>query len=128
VLQTETFVVFIDAALQRKKGAYRKRNISSGVLYLYLNTSGFWPRVRARALRAPVFLDSLPRPTGRSAPPRPSQLRCSPKINKIYRTLSLEPPHRSFADPSGNIVGSKLCTGATLDPNFFVFSFYYIIF
>jgi hypothetical protein len=24
----------------------------------YLYTSGFWPRVRARALRAPVFLDS----------------------------------------------------------------------
>jgi hypothetical protein len=23
-------------------------------------TSGFWPRVRARALRAPVFLGSLP--------------------------------------------------------------------
>ncbi len=31
-------------------------------------TSGFWPRVRARALRTPVFLDSLPRPTGRCAP------------------------------------------------------------
>ena len=30
-------------------------------------TSGFWPRVRARALRAPVFLGSLL---------RPSQLRC----------------------------------------------------
>jgi hypothetical protein len=33
-VQTETFVVFIDAALQRKNGAYRERNISSGVLYL----------------------------------------------------------------------------------------------
>ncbi len=36
---------------------------------LICNTSGFWPRVRARALRAPVFLGSLPRPTGRCAPP-----------------------------------------------------------
>ena len=27
-----------------------------------LTTSGFWPRVRGRALRAPVFLGSLPRP------------------------------------------------------------------
>ncbi len=57
--------------------------------------------------------------------------RCSPKINKIYRTLSLAPrppPHRSFADPSGNIVGYKLCTGTTKGPNFFVFSFFYIIF
>ena len=46
-------------------------------------TSGFWPRVRARALRAPVFLDSLRRPTGRYAPPRPSQLRCSPKNKNL---------------------------------------------
>ncbi len=42
----------------------------------YTVTSGFWPRVRARALRAPVFLGSLPRPSGRCAPPRPSHLRC----------------------------------------------------
>jgi hypothetical protein len=34
-----------------------------------LFTSGFWPRVRARALRAPVILISLPSPTGRCAPP-----------------------------------------------------------
>ncbi len=27
----------------------------------FQNTSGFWPRVRARALRAPVFLGSLTR-------------------------------------------------------------------
>ncbi len=30
---------------------------------------------------------------------------------------------RRFADPSGNIVGSKLCTGAPIGPNFFVLSF-----
>jgi hypothetical protein len=41
-----------------------------------LNTSGFWPRVRARELRAQVFLGSLPRQSGRCAPP---------------------PAHRSFA-------------------------------
>jgi hypothetical protein len=29
----------------------------------YIITSGFWPRVRARALRAPVFLGSLSRQT-----------------------------------------------------------------
>jgi hypothetical protein len=34
---------------------------------LFLETSGFWPRVRVRALRAPVFLDSLPHQTGRCA-------------------------------------------------------------
>ncbi len=49
---------------------------------LFLKTSGFWPRVRARALRAPVFLGSLPSPTGRCAPPRPSQLRCSAQNKK----------------------------------------------
>ncbi len=34
-----------------------------------LITSGLWPRVRARALRAPVFLGSLPRPMGAARPP-----------------------------------------------------------
>ncbi len=47
----------------------------------YTITSGFWPRVRARALRAPVFLGPLPRLTGRCAP-RPSQLRYSPPTKK----------------------------------------------
>ena len=39
---------------------------------------------------------------------------------------SLGPAHRSFADPSRNILGSKLCAGATVRPNFFGFSFFYI--
>ncbi len=33
------------------------------------------------------------------------------------------PTHRSFAGPSGNILGSK-CTGATIRPNYFNFSFF----
>ena len=32
-------------------------------------TSGFWPRVRARALRAPVFLGSLTAKRGAARPP-----------------------------------------------------------
>jgi hypothetical protein len=49
----------------------------------YNTTSGFWPRVRARALRAPVFLGSLP---------RPSQLRCSPKIKyKLFQETKCLP-------------------------------------
>ncbi len=56
----------------------------------YITTSGFWPRVRARALRAPVFLGSLPRQTGRCAPPPPIAasllLIQPPKIFTIYRT------------------------------------------
>jgi hypothetical protein len=58
------------------------RNLSDITQYIrsLSNTSGFWPRVRARALSAPVFLGSLTRQMGRCAPPpRPSQLRCSPQ-------------------------------------------------
>jgi hypothetical protein len=40
--------------------------------------------------------------------------------------MSLGPAHRSFADPSRNILGSKLCAGATIRANFFCFSFFYI--
>jgi hypothetical protein len=74
----------------------------------------------------PSFWTNCHAQRGAARPPRASQLRCSPQINKIYR--SLPPPHCSFADPSGNILGSKLCTGATKGPNFFVFSFFYIVF
>jgi len=43
----------------------------------YFSTSGFWQRVRARALRAAVFLGSLPSKRGAARPPpRPSQLCC----------------------------------------------------
>ncbi len=39
------------------------------------------------------------------------------------------PAHRSFVDPSGNILPSKLCTGATIRPNIFrLFVFLYLIF
>jgi len=62
---------------------------------LIYNTSGFWPRVRACALRAPIFLSSLPPQTGRCAPPTPSiaaslLLIGPPKIYKIYKVLTYE--------------------------------------
>ncbi len=46
-------------------------------LFNYKTTSGFWPRVCARALRAPVFLGFLTWPNGalRAPLPRLSQLR-----------------------------------------------------
>ncbi len=110
-----------------------------------LKTSGFWPRVRARALRAPVFLGSLPHQTGRCAPPsRPSQLRYIYNLSNLGRPrqglfsihldhrgyekgspLPPRPAHRSFTDPSSNIFEVKLCTDATRRPNFFGFSFFY---
>ncbi len=45
--------------------------INSRTAIRVLITSGFWPRVRARALRAPVILGSLTRQMGRCAPPLP---------------------------------------------------------
>jgi hypothetical protein len=55
--------------------------------YIY-TTSGFCPRVRA-----PVFLGSLPRQTGRCAPPRPSQLRCLLfEPQKYLQSIELWPP------------------------------------
>ncbi len=50
--------------------------------FFYLVLVGFG-RACARALRAPVLLCSFTRQTLRCAPPRPSQLRCSPKNIKI---------------------------------------------
>jgi hypothetical protein len=52
-------------------------SVGNGTCFNIVVTSGFWPRVRARALRAPVIFRSLPHQTGRCAPPpRPLQLRC----------------------------------------------------
>jgi hypothetical protein len=59
--------------------------------------------VRARALRAPVFLSSLPPPNGalRAPPPRPSQLHCflfDPQ--KYIKSIQLSPPtSRTFFFP-----------------------------
>jgi hypothetical protein len=47
------------------RGKVRKENKD-----YYFITSGFWPRVRARALRAPVFLGSLKPQMGAARPPR----------------------------------------------------------
>ncbi len=78
---------------------------------------------RARPCAARTrLLSSLPRKTGRCAPtPHPPiaaslLLSRPPKIYKIYRTSAA---HRSYPDPSGNILWSKLCT---VQP---VFSFLY---
>ncbi len=72
--------------------------------WLLYDTSGFWPRVRARALRAPVFLGSLPSQTGRCAPPPPPL---------VYSLLLIKENYK------------KLCAGATIPPYFFVLSCFY---
>ncbi len=45
------------------------------------------------------------------------------RLKRLWNMRSLAPclAHRSFPDPSGNILGSKLWTGATKRPNFFRF-------
>ncbi len=49
--------------------------------------------MRARALRAPVFVSSLSSKTGRCAPPYPSQLRCfSFDPQKYIKSMELGPP------------------------------------
>ncbi len=51
------------------KSYMRKGFLIHETMRKYLVTSGFWPRVRARALRAPVVLGLLTCQTGRCAPP-----------------------------------------------------------
>ncbi len=101
--------------------------------------------MHARALRAPVFLSSLPPPNGalRAPPPRPSQLHCclfDPQ--KYIKSIQLWPPtSRTFffplyrrgyevpcprPAPSGNILGSKVYTSATIRTNFFRFFFFLV--
>ncbi len=64
------------------------------VVYILVETSGFWPRVRARALRAPIFFSSLPHQTERCAPPSAHRsfaaYYSTPKINKIYWTWTAQ--------------------------------------
>jgi hypothetical protein len=63
--------------METKKSTNKKGGpLAINFFYKILYTSVFWPRVRARALRAPVFLGSLTHQKGRCAPPRQSQLRC----------------------------------------------------
>jgi hypothetical protein len=58
----------------------------------YYSTSGFWPRMRVRALRAHVFLGSITCQTGRCAPPpHPWQLRCAPKNKNKYSRNKILP-------------------------------------
>ncbi len=61
---------------QEKEISYSHERKISMDYSMILKTSRFWPRVRARALRAPFFFGSLTCKTGALRAPRPSQLRC----------------------------------------------------
>ncbi len=56
--------------LIRRAFYYEKSGKGNPFLLLQRQLLGFWPRVRARALRAPVFLGAFTPQTGRYAPPR----------------------------------------------------------
>jgi hypothetical protein len=64
------------------------------LLTLVFTTSRFWPRVRARALRAPVFLGALPRQTGRCAPS--AHRSCAASYYRPKNINLLFPETRSF--------------------------------
>jgi hypothetical protein len=113
---------------------FRNAKVTFTKLSCSMLTSGFWPRVRARALCAPVFLGSLPRKTRRCAPPRPSQLRCflfDPQ--KYLHSFELGPPtSRDFFYPLdhrgyeiGNPLGSNYVPMRPDALIFSVFSFFY---
>jgi hypothetical protein len=97
-------------------------------------TSGFWPRMRARALRAPVFLSSLPPQTGRCAPP-PAHRSFAASYStpkNIYNLSNLGRPHQELfsfhwtteAMKNEDPCPSKLYTDATIRPNFFGLLFF----
>ena len=57
----------------------------------YLRTSGFWPRVRARALRAPVIWSHCHARRGAARPPpHLSQLRCFYLSPKAFHQFQLD--------------------------------------
>ena len=96
---------------------------------------------RARALRAPVFFNSLPSQTGRCAPlaAHRSFAASYSALKNIYNLSNLGRPRQGLFSfhwtteamrspaprpaPSGNILGSKVNTSATIRNNFFGFSF-----
>jgi hypothetical protein len=94
----------------------------------YQITSGFWPRVRARALRAPVFLTSLTRQTGRCAP-RPAHRSSGTSYStpkNIYNLSNLGRPRQVF--PLNPIAASLILPAIFLRSNYVPMRPYALIF
>ncbi len=84
--------------------AFFVRQLKFGKVYIS-GTSGFLPRVRARALRAPVFFGSMPRLTGRCAP----HAHCYPQKNtRKYSTVALLLSYLSYYVPRPPFCPSQL--------------------
>ncbi len=88
-------------------------------------TSGFWPRVRARALRAPVFLSSLPPPNGALRAPLPACRNFAASYLTPKNTENLCPPSRpsQLRYSFRQYLGSKVYTRATIRKKCFRFFF-----
>ncbi len=124
------------------QGAARPPPIEASLLVIQPPKPKKICRIRAPHVMGFYFpLDHRGHEIGSPLPPAPPIaaslfLILPPKLNKIYRTGAAHvmgfflsagsqglrnrksptprpPPHCSFADPSSNILGSKLCTGAT---------------
>ncbi len=78
-----------------------KKTPLSDCANVFYTTSGFWPRVRARALRVTVFLGSVTWRTGRCAPPYHSSAPPPPK-KPISRNKML--PFRPKLGPPGTYI------------------------
>ncbi len=70
----------------------------------FLHTSGFWPRVRARALRAPAFLGSVTWQTGRCTPPYRSFGAPPPPQKKTISRNKMLPFRPKLAPPGAYII------------------------
>ncbi len=89
----------------------------------YIILVGFGPACAPVRCAHPSFWAHCHPQTGRCAPPSPPVAASLLLIwhLKIHKISAPRPAHRSFADPSGNILGSKVYTGATIHTKFFRF-------
>ncbi len=93
-------------------------------LKAYSSTSGFWPRVRTRALRAPVFFAFIATLNGAlRAPHAHRSFAASYSTPKnIYNLSNLGRQRQGFFSFHWTTEAMKY---ATIRPNSFVFSFFY---
>jgi hypothetical protein len=92
IRRKDQFAAWAEWRSENKISGLHFRGFFPKLLFLtIILNSGFWPRVRARALRAPVFLGSLPRQLGRSAPPAHHSFAASYSSAKNVNLLFTEP-------------------------------------
>jgi hypothetical protein len=97
--------------------------------YIHNRSPKFNKNYRTRAARVKGFSEIKCFPSDSNlSRPRAFFLSTGSQMLWYMRSPATLPAHRSFADPSSDILVSKLCTGATIRPNFFRFILFYIVF